>query len=816
MPSRKPPFGARSSSSRGFTRQFRLNSQRSETEALLASQYDEEDQADSDGLYPPHCTWTSSQNEPPRAADVYRNADCNVYENILRLRRDIINSIDDPYSLEQLKAPRMNISVVRPLVDSLYEKQDLSLVYCLLVNRMQFIREQSFATHHQTVNLTRALLCELVAEKLLRRYNENNPGPRGLLKLANILVAGFDPFQGAPPEVTQTSAHPMHWAARKNGAKIEKKLTALELAIVSASKSFLASSACQKVVDAIYRGKLVYTPSSFIDILPDGWKKRPISLYDPRRAPLLNQYRLIVPRTRNIVEVFQFVILLGLYVAVMMGRETRMTPKYTAVEAVFDIYAAGWVLDQIASVLEHGWGVYTQNLWSFLDATFSTIFMIYLVLRLHALRLHDPNQSMQWNRTALDVLSCAAPVLIPRLAFNFMSENMLFLSLRAMMSDFLTLTALAVWCFAGFMLSLKWLHAGAHSSITIGKWMIWIWFGLDGTGIDESVDFHWLLGPVLMVLFAFLGNTLFLTILVSMLTTTFGSIVSNAIQEILFRRAVLTFEGVKSDAIFAYMPPFNILALVVMLPLKLLVSERMFHKINVAAVRTLNFPTLLIIAWYERRTLWISDKPRPQHARRIDWKNANGPRATISPYWAISRFSVHGDIQAVFDIDPPQQVLDKIAEEDDLEYSDGIGKAVNKKLTGGFDSTPASRRPSRATDSKRRTSVDARAENKGKKDPKASEQLEQEFQESSEAEDEASHPPRYRKIKRGERMDSIVDFSDDGNDKLLEANARLHKMEAAIARMEAMLSQFLNQDASSENSEGKAELEQEIQTNTIK
>ncbi len=63
---------------------------------------------------------------------------------------------------------------------------------------MQFIREQSFATHHQTVNLTRALLCELVAEKILRRYNEHNPGPRGLLKLANILVAGFEPFQGAP------------------------------------------------------------------------------------------------------------------------------------------------------------------------------------------------------------------------------------------------------------------------------------------------------------------------------------------------------------------------------------------------------------------------------------------------------------------------------------------------------------------------------------------------------------------------------------------------------------------------------------------
>ena len=39
--------------------------------------------------------------------------------------------------------------------------------------------------------------------------------------------------------------------------------------------------------------------------------------------------------------------------------------------------------------------------------------------------------------------------------------------------------------------------------------MLWVWFGLDGTGIQRSVDFHWLLGPILMVAFAFLGNTLF-------------------------------------------------------------------------------------------------------------------------------------------------------------------------------------------------------------------------------------------------------------------------------------------------------------------
>jgi hypothetical protein len=252
----------------------------------------------------------------------------------------------------------------------------------------------------------------------------------------------------------------------------------------------------------------------------------------------------------------------------------------------------------------------------------------------------------------MDVLAMGAPVLIPRLAFNLMSENMLFISLREMMRDFTVLTVLAVWCFAGFLLSMTWLSNGMHEPITISKWMLWVWFGLDGTGIQRSVDIHWLLGPILMVAFAFLGNTLFLTILVSMLSTTFSTIVANATAEIQFRRAVLTLEGVKSDAIFAYQPPFNILALLILLPLNMVLSPRWFHKINVAAVRTLNAPLLLVIGLFERRILWAGSR-RQKEAEQLPPSKKNS-RAGL---WDFRRgFSVHGDIQAVFDAEPPQNI----------------------------------------------------------------------------------------------------------------------------------------------------------------
>lgn len=514
------------------------------------------------------------------------------------------------------------------------------------------------------MNITRAALCEIVANRVLRRFDEDNPEPKGVLVLANVLVAGFNPFQGAPEEVLEQNRFALPWVQKLGG--YEGDLTALELGIISDAKHLLSSSACQKVVDAIYQGRVVYTPSTFIDILPDYYKHRPIALYNPTEAPLLNQYRLVVPRTRNLLEVCQFVILLVLYLLVLENRDPSV---FTIYELGFCIYAFGWALDQIASMLEHGWQVYTQNLWSFLDVIFIIIYATYFSFRMHGLAAGD----IWYNQQAIDILCIAAPILVPRLGFNLMSENMLFVSLRAMVANFTLLTFLAIWCFGGFLLAMKWLSNGGHTPITISKWMLWVWFGLDGTGIQRSVEFHWLLGPILMVTFAFLGNTLFLTILVSMLSKTFSDITSNASAEIQFRRAVLTFEGVKSDALFSYQPPFNILALVFLLPLKFAVTPRWFHKINVAATRTINAPLLLVISFYERRSLW-----------RVASRNTYGslkPRNTLG-FLGFSRFSVHGDIQAVFNSEPPPSENRGRLEADDRASStlEESQTAVNQKL----------------------------------------------------------------------------------------------------------------------------------------
>jgi hypothetical protein len=227
----------------------------------------------------------------------------------------------------------------------------------------------------------------------------------------------------------------------------------------------------------------------------------------------------------------------------------------------------------------------------------------------------------------------------------------------------LFLTILAGWCFGGFLLALHWLSESQdgyskHSPITIAKWMLWIWFGLDGTGVQRSAEMHWLLGPTLMITFAFLGNTLFLTILVAMLSNTYTNLARNATAETQFRRAVLTFEGVKSDAIFAYRPPFNLLALFFLLPLKMVLTDRWFHKLNVTFVRVLNAPILLLVSLYERQYLWKRSRNAPP--RKQSWLKL----------W--EHFGAHGDLQAVFDTEPPQSVLEDMEDVDDVLGGDSM------------------------------------------------------------------------------------------------------------------------------------------------
>ncbi len=67
------------------------------------------------------------ESEPVYSCVINPHSHLPVYTNIYRIRRDIISIVEDYLSLDQLRDVRINVSVVRPLVDKLYEMDDISI-----------------------------------------------------------------------------------------------------------------------------------------------------------------------------------------------------------------------------------------------------------------------------------------------------------------------------------------------------------------------------------------------------------------------------------------------------------------------------------------------------------------------------------------------------------------------------------------------------------------------------------------------------------------------------------------------------------------
>ncbi|KAJ7612493.1 receptor-activated Ca2+-permeable cation channel [Mycena polygramma] len=510
-----------------------------------------------------------------------------VYPVIHMIRQDIIHFIDTPLTYEALTAPDLTYTLIHPLLEKYCNLQrshsNLSIVFCLLLNRVHFIRDENIAT--ASVSHSRASLCEILAIRTLRDHGSS------MMDLTVILTTSWPVYSGAGPDVL---AH-----GRQEFADFDEEErvgNAIEMAIVGRAKRFIKSSSCQKVIDGIWSGRYVYQAESSHAILSDTYKRTPIHFYDPHKAPVLDHYRLKVPAIRSVLEYINFLILFVLFIVAIEMNELK---RINSAELIFMIYALGFTLEKVAAMQEHGIKVYFKGTWNGFDMVFVAAYCCYAFLRIYGV-YHDHT----WSRSmGVDCLALIACLMFPRLAFVTLKNNLMVLSLRAMMMQFAILMMIAAFCFCGFLYALWTLsrNEAGYSAPQIAWWMLDLWFGLDATGFDLSTQFHPIFGPVLMVTYACLSNTLLLTVLVSILSNTFSTINEDAAAEAMFRKAVSTIEGVKADSLFSYQPPVNLIALCVMLPASYILTPRWFHKVNVFMIRTTSFPILLMISVYERQ-----------------------------------------------------------------------------------------------------------------------------------------------------------------------------------------------------------------------
>lgn len=127
----------------------------------------------------------------------------------------------------------------------------------------------------------------------------------------------------------------------------------------------------------------------------------------------------------------------------------------------------------------------------------------------------------------------------------------------------------------------------------------------------------------------------------------YSRVYSNASEEYLFQRIVTTVEGVKSDAVFSYIPPFNLLALAILMPIKYVGSAETLHRVNVFLIRACNFPILFAISAYERYAYRTS-----RRAIRLT-ERGQVKEAKSGFFGSILGSGSESLIHAAFDLAPP-------------------------------------------------------------------------------------------------------------------------------------------------------------------
>ena len=414
------------------------------------------------------------------------------------------------------------------------------------------------------------MLAEMLAMRLLREFSTR--------ELIDVLSYDFDPLQGVPPPPTaRGGAAPSHKSAfnfsEYRPATI--RTSTIEVAIRAQAKRFLAHPLVVQHLEAVWRGTIVFhsaadnlhrypskptlntarhygathsiaqTNRAREAGLAGQMIRRAVTLYDPTDASIFKLSRLRVPRYRQIFSTLSYMIMLGLFLAVLVERSLDIT----VLEVIFWFWSAGFMLDEIVGFSEQGFGLYIISVWNAFDVGILFMFFLYYVLRLYGIII-TANHKHHIADMAYDILASTAVLLFPRL-FNFLDHykyfSQLLIAFRMMFQDLIAILILMVITCSGFFVAFtlsfgQQQFGGALGTVyalfqivmgfTPAAWAVW--------------DQYNVLGQSLLVIFMIICHFLVVTILITVLTNSFMAVVKAADEEHQFLFAVNTISMVRN------------------------------------------------------------------------------------------------------------------------------------------------------------------------------------------------------------------------------------------------------------------------------
>ncbi|CAG7918840.1 unnamed protein product [Penicillium olsonii] len=528
-----------------------------------------------------------------------------VYNITHAIRPLIASRCETTLTWDQLRSPQVSQFLIKPILQKIMSAHfSRATLYALMANCLQFEKEMHSSPGNSGANQTRAMVSELLAIKVLREYSTR--------ELLDALSYEFHPLQGQDPDTTPT---------RPTRKVVTARVSCLEVAIRAQAKRFLAHPVVVQQLEAIWAGTVVFhsaadnlhrrepaAQSGNLDYgtsmdrngsIPtehsNGTLRRSVTLYNPRDASLFKLSRLRVPRYRQFLSTLSFAVLLWLFLAVLNQRSRRIT----TLEIVFWFWSAGFMLDEVVGFNEQGFSLYLMSFWNLFDLGILLLLFAYYCLRIYGTFLTYPRGHFV-SEKAFDVLAATAPLLFPRL-FSILDHyryfSQLLIAFRIMASDLIAVFVLIVISCSGFFVAF--LNFGDNKSpkeIAYGLFQMLMGFTPTAWSMWDEYNF---LGKTILTVFLFICHFVVVTILITVLTNSFMRIVQNADQEHQFLFAVNTISMVKSDALFSYVAPTNVIAWLVA-PFRWAMHFRDFIRLNRTIIKITHLPILFTICLYEK------------------------------------------------------------------------------------------------------------------------------------------------------------------------------------------------------------------------
>lgn len=318
--------------------------------------------------------------------------------------------------------------------------------------------------------------------------------------------------------------------------------------------------------------------------------------------------RLRVPLYAKCYEVFYFAVFLALYYAVLVQRDPS---RVTAVEVLLLIWFAAFAYDEFGAYLDAGLTFYAADFWSLWDFGIIALGIAYFITRVVGLSKHDAHII----ETSFDILSLEALFLVPRVC-SLLSLHPFFGTLIPCLKDmtkystqFLGLVAIL---YCGFLTTFILLGRDAYTPTAMSWILIKVFFGSSYLGFDAADKISPVLGPPLMLIFVWLTNILLITVLISVLSNRVSAVMARAREEYLFLYSVFVLEASTSSRLTYYLPPLNLLSLLLR-PLRLLgLSAEHLRALRIAVLKLTHAPHVSLIYIYEHglRRASAVHKPR--------------------------------------------------------------------------------------------------------------------------------------------------------------------------------------------------------------